>query len=247
MLDHSRPLCDRHLDMATAMSCQREPACFAFLCANAVAAPQPIDRLHFDIASADFHRGRASVWATLEMRGDARMEGGGSEALTLLGFDEGFLRPFSRAVLEAASTRVPHRMSIRPDPDFPEAPRVVDYIRSAGGTPIPELVVIPYEQVLAVVVPVDSAEIEETLFQLPRTDTFLRAFARMAQVADTALRDTIIEMARLGRVAAASPAPAAEAAPAKARRAKPQQIGPQPAEARAAQPRRASSTRPKAP
>lgn len=222
MLDHSRPLCDRHLDMATAMSCQREPACFAFLCSNAVAAPQPIDRLNFDIASADFHRGRASVWATLEMRGEARSEGGTCEALTLLGFDEGFLRPFTRAVLEAAATRVPHRMSIRPDPDYPDAPRVVDYVRAAGGMPITELVVIPYEQVLAVVVPVDSAEIEETLFQLPRTDTFLRAFARMAHLADAALRDTITEMTRLGRVVEPSPPPPAQT-------------------------RKASSTRPKAP
>jgi hypothetical protein len=222
MLDHSRPLCDRHLDTTTAMSCQREPACFAFLCANAVMAPQPIDRLNFDIASADFHRGRASVWATLEMRGEPRIEGGCGDAMSLLGFDEGFLRPFTRAVLEAAATRVPHRMSIRPDPDRPEAPRVVDYIRDAGGTPITELVVIPYEQVLAVVVPVDSAEIEETLFQLPRTDTFLRAFTRTAHLADAALRDTIGEMTRLGRVAEAAPKPAT-------------------------QPRKATSTRPKAP
>lgn len=222
MLDHSRPLCDRHLDMATAMSCQREPACFAFLCANAVAAPQPIDRLNFDIASADFHRGRASVWATLEMRGEARTEGGPGEGLTLLGFDEGFLRPFTRAVLEAAATRVPHRMSIRPDPDYPEAPRVVDYVRASGGMPITELVVIPYEQVLAIVVPVDSAEIEETLFQLPRTDTFLRAFTRMAHLADAALRDTITEMTRLGRVIETTPPPPVQS-------------------------RKATSTRPKAP
>jgi hypothetical protein len=222
MLDHSRPLCDRHLDMATAMSCQREPACFAFLCANAVVAPQPIDRLNFDIASADFHRGRASVWATLEMRGETRGDGGSGEVLSLLGFDEGFLRPFTRAVLEAASTRVPHRMSIRPDPERPEAPRVVDYIRDAGGMPITELVVIPYDQVLAVVVPVDSAEIEETLFQLPRTDTFLRSFARMAHLADAALRDTVGEMGRLGRGNAATAKPATQA-------------------------RKATSTRPKAP
>lgn len=223
MLDHSRPLCDRHLDMATAMSCQREPACFAFLCANSVVGPQPIDRLNFDIASADFHRSRASVWATLEMRGEARSDGGSGDAMSLLGFDEGFLRPFTRAVLEAASTRVPHRMSIRPDPDRPEAPRVVDYIRDAGGMPITELVIIPYEQVLAVIVPVDSAEIEETLFQLPRTDTFLRSFTRMAHLADAALRDTIAEMTRLGRgVGEEMPKPVA-------------------------QPRKATSTKPKAP
>ncbi|HLZ67327.1 MAG TPA: hypothetical protein VKQ29_13930 [Aliidongia sp.] len=223
MLDHSRPLCERHLDTATVMSCQREPACFAFLCANAVLAPQPIDRLNFDIASADFHRGRASVWATLEMHGEPHTESGAGEIMSLLGFDEGFLRPFTRAVLEAAATRVPHRMSIRPDPERPEAPRVVDYVRDAGGMPVTELIIIPHELVLAVVVPVDSAEIEETLFQLPRTDTFLRAFARVANLADVALRDTIGEMTRLGRAAAATAA-------------KP-----------AVQRRKATSTRPKAP
>jgi hypothetical protein len=207
MLDHSRPLSDRHLDTTTTMSCQREPASYAFLCANAVAAPELIDRLNFDIASADFHRGRASVWATLEMRGEARAETGTCEASSLLGFDEGFLRPFTRAVLEASATRVPYRMSIRPDPERPDVPRVVDYVRSAGGTPITELIVIPYDQVLAVGVAVEGTEAEETLFQLPRTDTFLRAFTRMAHLADAALRETLGEMARLGRGRDSEPEP----------------------------------------
>jgi hypothetical protein len=101
---------------------------------------------------------------------------------------------------------------------------VVDYVRDAGGMPITELVVIPYEQVLAVVVPVDSAEIEETLFQLPRTDTFLRAFTRMAHLADATLRDTLGEMSRLGRGMI-------------------EETAPKPAN----QPRKATSTRPKAP
>ena len=39
MTDIARPLNDRHLDSATLMPCKREPACFAFLCANAVSAP----------------------------------------------------------------------------------------------------------------------------------------------------------------------------------------------------------------
>jgi len=40
---------------------------------------------------------------------------------------------------------------------------------------------------------------EETLFQLPRTDSFLRAFAKMAYAADHALRDLLIDMERLAR------------------------------------------------
>jgi len=35
---------------------------------------------------------------------------------------------------------------------------------------------------------------EESLFQLPRSDSFLRAFARMAYVADQMLRDLLADM-----------------------------------------------------
>jgi hypothetical protein len=40
---------------------------------------------------------------------------------------------------------------------------------------------------------------EESLFQLPRSDSFLRAFARMAYVADQMLRDLLADMERLAR------------------------------------------------
>ena len=40
---------------------------------------------------------------------------------------------------------------------------------------------------------------DETLFQLPRTDTFLRAFAKMAYVADQALHDLLDDMERLAK------------------------------------------------
>src|SRR5216684_3455251 len=40
---------------------------------------------------------------------------------------------------------------------------------------------------------------EETLFQLPRTDSFLRAFAKMSYTADQALHDLLEEMERVAR------------------------------------------------
>jgi hypothetical protein len=40
---------------------------------------------------------------------------------------------------------------------------------------------------------------EQTLFQLPRTDSFLRAFIKMTCQADQALRDTIAESEKLAR------------------------------------------------
>jgi hypothetical protein len=44
-----------------------------------------------------------------------------------------------------------------------------------------------------------SKEGDETLFQLPRTDSFLRAFAKMAYVADQALHDLLKEMERVAK------------------------------------------------
>lgn len=195
MNDSSHSLNDRHLDTVTVMSCKREPACFAFLCSNAVAPPLAIEKLNFDIASADYHRGRATVWATLEMRADDP----GAESVALLGFDESFLRPFTRAVLEASATRISHRMTIVADAWRGDAPRVVDYVRSHGGTRCRELIVTPYEQVLSIGVPTDDGSGEETLFQLPRTDSFLRMMTRMTHLADAALRDTLHDMERLAR------------------------------------------------
>jgi hypothetical protein len=191
MIEPVQPIVDRHLDVSTLMSCKKEPACFAFLCANATMGPQVIDRLHFDIASADYHNSRATVWATLDMRDDAP----GARAISLLGFDESFLRPFTRAVLETGLSRIPHRIAIAEDPARAGVPRVVDYIRSQGVTPLEELVVTPFEHVLAVTVS-NHAGGEETLFQIPRTDSFLKMFARMSQVADLALRDMLHDLER---------------------------------------------------
>ena len=198
MIEPSQPLSERNIETATLMSCRREPACFAFLCPSAIGAPVSIGQLNFDIVNADFHRGRASVWATLEFLPDMPE----AEPLSLLGFDDGFLRPFARAILEAGATRIAHRMRVSPDqPEETTPPRVVDYVRSLGGTRIRDLTITPYDQVLSIAA-LDSARgvDEETLFQLPRTDSFLKAFARTAHLADTALKHTVQEMERLGRL-----------------------------------------------
>ncbi len=190
-----QPVHDRHLDSTTLISCKREPACFAFLCANAVASPLAIERLNFDVASADYHESRATVWATLDMRA----EGSESRVTALLGFDENFLRPFTRAVLEAAATRIAHRMTIGSDNKRATGPCVVDYVRSTGGVPLRELIVTPYDQILSISTPTEDGSGEDTLFQLPRTDSFLKLLARVTHLADLALRDMLHDMERLGR------------------------------------------------
>src|SRR5229473_2643075 len=108
MTDTPNLLIDRNLEAATIISLRREPACFAFLSASAVSAPIPIDSLNLDLASVDYYGGRASLWATLEIRSGATNE----EPTAVLGFDETFLRPFTRALIEAAASRNPYRMTI---------------------------------------------------------------------------------------------------------------------------------------
>jgi hypothetical protein len=76
-------------------------------------------------------------------------------------------------------------------------PRVVDYVRSAAGAPVRDMIITPYDQILSVEISDDEVGLAATLFQLPRTDNFLRTFARMAYVADAALKDTLKEMLRL--------------------------------------------------
>src|SRR5260370_11791824 len=71
MTDTPNLLIDRNLEAATIISLRREPACFAFLSASAVSAPIPIDSLNLDLASVDYYGGRASLWATLEIRSGA--------------------------------------------------------------------------------------------------------------------------------------------------------------------------------
>src|ERR1700722_5254418 len=116
MHEPTHALTDWNLEAATTLSLRREPACFAFLCGDADAPPQPIDSINLDLASIDYFAGRASLWATLEVRSSASS----GQPLALLGFDEAFLRPFSRALIECASNRTPYRMTIRSAAETPK-------------------------------------------------------------------------------------------------------------------------------
>ena len=75
--------------------------------------------------------------------------------------------------------------------------RVVEYV-TGPGKPLKELVLQPFDNVVLVTAttPKDG---DETLFQLPRTDSFLRAFAKMSYTADQALHELLDEMQRLAR------------------------------------------------
>src|SRR6266436_2136037 len=75
--------------------------------------------------------------------------------------------------------------------------RVVEYV-TGPGQPLKELVLQPFDNVVLITAttPKDG---EETLFQLPRTDTFLRAFAKMSYTSDQALHDLLEEMERVAR------------------------------------------------
>jgi hypothetical protein len=184
---------DRNLEATTNISLKREPACFAFLSARSAAPPMPIDSINLDLASADYFRGRASLWTTLEMRSSVNND----QAIALLGFDETFLRPFARAMIEAATTRAAYRMTVLNEGRDGDRYRVVEYVTGAGK-PLKELVLQPFDNVVLVTAttPKDG---EETLFQLPRTDSFLRAFAKMSFAADQALHELLDEMQRLAR------------------------------------------------
>ncbi len=103
MADQTNALSDHNLETVTILTLKREPACFAFLCSSAAAAPQPIDSLNLDLASVDYFDGRASLWATLDIRSSANND----QPTAILGFDETFLRPFSRALIEASASRNP--------------------------------------------------------------------------------------------------------------------------------------------
>jgi hypothetical protein len=197
---------DRNLEAATNISLKREPACFAFLSARSIAPPMPIDSINLDLASADYFNGRASLWTTLEMRSSVNND----RATAILGFDESFLRPFARALVEASTTRAAYRMTILSGGETGDNSRcrVVEYV-TGPGKPLKELVLQPFDNVVLITAttPKDG---EETLFQLPRTDTFLRAFAKMAYTADQALHDLLEEMERVARRHNASPVEAPE-------------------------------------
>src|SRR5205085_8846835 len=138
-------------------------------------------------------RGRASRWTTLEMRSS----GNNDRPTAILGFDETFLRPFARAQVEASTTRAAYRMTILNETRDNERCRVVEYV-TGPGKPLKELVLQPFDNVVLVTAttPKDG---DETLFQLPRTDSFLRAFAKMSYTADQALHELLEEMERLAR------------------------------------------------
>jgi hypothetical protein len=190
---------DRNLEAATNISLKREPACFAFLSARSIAPPMPIDSINLDLASADFFNGRASLWTTLEMRSSVNND----RATAILGFDESFLRPFARALIEAATTRAAHRMTILGETRDSERCRVVEYV-TGPGKPLKELLLQPFDNVVLITA-MSPKDGEETLFQLPRTDSFLRAFAKMSYAADQALHDLLEEMQRVSRRRKAKP------------------------------------------
>jgi hypothetical protein len=188
-------LIDRNLEATTNISLKREPACFAFLSARSISPPMPIDSINLDLASADYYDGRASLWTTFEVRSSVNDD----RPTAMLGFDETFLRPFSRALIEAATTRSTYRMTILQEARESERCRVVEYVTGPGKA-LEELVLQPFDNVVLVAAATGKGrEGEETLFQLPRTDAFLRAFAKMAFVADQTLRDLLDDMERLAR------------------------------------------------
>jgi hypothetical protein len=203
MIGHSPALKDRNLEHSTTISLQREPSCFAFMCSTAISAPLPIDVINLDLASADYFDGRASVWTTLEMRSVAAE----SRPTALLGFDEAFLRPFTRALIEAAATRTVYRMRIADALDKADRFRVVEYV-TGPASPLRELIFTPHDHVILIGAALGADGEEETLFQLPRSDSFLRAFAAISFQAEQMLRDTLADMERLARERRAGAAPA---------------------------------------
>ncbi|HEX3885438.1 MAG TPA: hypothetical protein VHW66_22485 [Stellaceae bacterium] len=184
---------ERNLEASTHISLKREPVCFAFLSPKSSSAPVPIDSINLDLASADYFQGRASVWTTLEIRSSVSND----RPAAMLGFDEAFLRPFARALVEAATTRGAYRMTIPQETRDGSRCRVVEYV-TGPGKPLKELILQPFDNVVLIsaATPRDG---DETLFQLPRTDSFLRAFAKTAYVADKALHELLEEMGRLAK------------------------------------------------
>lgn len=193
-MDPQNALSDRNLEANTTLSLKREPACFAFLSSRSVTAPQPIDSLNLDLASVDYFGGRASLWATLEIRSGASND----QPTALLGFDETFLRPFSRALIEAAASRHPYRMTILRETAEKDRQRVVEYVTGPGVT-LSEVILTPHDTVVVISGRTGEDGDEETLFQLPRSDSFLRAFVKVTCQADQALRDTLAENEKLAR------------------------------------------------
>jgi hypothetical protein len=194
MLHPANALSDRNLEASTTLSLKREPACFAFLCSRATVPPQAIDSLNLDLASVDYFNGRASLWATLDIRTGTP----GEAPISLLGFDETFLRPFTRALIEASASRTPYRMTITRAPNEPVRQRVVEYV-TGSGVPLVEVVLTPQDNVVVISGRTEDESEVESLFQIPRTDSFLRAFVKMSGQADQALQETLQTSERLAR------------------------------------------------
>src|SRR3954453_7493348 len=136
---------DRNLAASTKFASTPEPAFFAFLSARSVAPPMPIDSINLDLASADYFRGRASLWTTLEMRSSVNND----RPTAILGFDETFLRPFARALVEASTTRAAYRMTILNEMRDNDRCRVVEYV-TGPGKPLKELVLQPFDNVVLI-------------------------------------------------------------------------------------------------
>lgn len=193
MFEPSQALPDCNFEATTTVSLKREPACFAFLCSRSVSPPQPIDSINLDLASVDHYAGRASLWATLDIRSGASND----QPASMLGFDETFLRPFTRALIAAAASRTPYRMTILHDAEDRRRQRVVEYI-TGPGVPLTEILLTPQDNVIVISARAEGQE-EEILFQLPRTDSFLRVFVKMTCQADQALQTTLAQSERLAR------------------------------------------------
>src|SRR5205085_5410431 len=98
---------------------------------------------------------------------------------------------------EASTTRAAYRMTIVGETREGDRCRVVEYV-TGPGKPLKELVLQPFDNVVLVTA-TTAKDGDETLFQLPRTDSFLRAFAKMSYTADQALHELLEEMERLAR------------------------------------------------
>jgi hypothetical protein len=89
-------------------------------------------------------------------------------------------------------------MTVLSEPGGVERQRVVEYVTGAG-TALSEVILTPHDSVVVISGRAGDDTDEETLFQLPRSDSFLRAFVKMTCQADQALRDTLAQHERLAR------------------------------------------------
>jgi len=166
--------CSRVTAMSTRLSarCAAGSACLTWPsllpCFAVVSPPIPIDSINLDLASADYFDGRASLWTALEMRSSVSDE----RPTAILGFDETFLRPFARALIEAATTRAAYRMTILQEARASERCRVVEYVTGPGKA-LEELMLQPFDNVVLISA-AKGKDGDETLFE-PRESIALTA------------------------------------------------------------------------